>query len=402
MIDRAGSNGRVTVLVLRKVGKTCRNSTFRLIREILEGMGRSEVHINRTEMSFRFPSGGEILHAGLDDVQKLKSISGVTHIWVEEATEMDFPSSGMEEPDLGQVDLRLRGVPQDLDPSITLTFNPTKGAKPLFEYVGVDTEDLPTRDWKEEGEAYVQHTTYKDNPEVGEEYRKPLERLPDAMRRVYLAGEIARVDDPDQVIPYDAVRLGKDLEPEDGLGYLGVDVARFGADKSVWADIEGNRLIGTAIEPETSTTRVANLTINRIEERGLNAENVGVDAVGIGAGVVDSLHDRGYPVQEIVSGVAAVDDDSAVRYHNLRSQMWWTLRRSLQEGRCALPYCPQSLVEELCAVRYTFQAERKIRVEPKEKTKQRLGRSPDEADAFVYGWALTKLTLDDSLQFAIW
>jgi hypothetical protein len=76
--------------------------------------------------------------------------------------------------------------------------------------------------------------------------------------------------------------------------------------------------------------------------------------------------------------------------------MWWALREALSDGRIALPDCSKRLEEDLCAPRYKIAAGRTVKVEPKEKTKSRLGRSPDDGDAVVYACALAELELGQS------
>mgnify|MGYP002508345844 CR=1 FL=1 len=70
-------------------------------------------------MRIKFQNGSEILFAGLDDVEKLKSIYDITGIWIEEASEL-------LEGDFNQLDIRLRTVtPYYLQ--IILSFNPISG-----------------------------------------------------------------------------------------------------------------------------------------------------------------------------------------------------------------------------------------------------------------------------------
>lgn len=76
--------------------------------------------VNRTDMRINFPNGSEILFSGLDDVEKLKSIYAITGIWIEEASELD-------EGDLNQLDIRLRGETRFYK-QIILSFNPISAA----------------------------------------------------------------------------------------------------------------------------------------------------------------------------------------------------------------------------------------------------------------------------------
>ena len=410
-IYRAAEHG-ARVLTLRKVGKTCRNSTFQLYKDLLNASNSTRaVSIREDSMVIDFPGVGKIIHSGLDDTEKLKSITGITHIWIEEATELAFPnpSSGTE-PDLAQIDLRLRGVSQKMHPCITLTFNPIKRAVKIFDYLQVPEGALPSHGHLCFNDVFVQHSTYEDNPYVGEDYVSVFRRLGGAMQAAYERGELVRIDQPDQVIPYSFVRHAQDLEPEPGLQYLGVDVARFGSDQTTLAYLQGNALQdlhvfqGQSLDDQRSTS-TAHSVMTFARERSIAANHVGVDAVGLGAGVVDTMYENGFKAVDIVSGGKPVKRreprkgrKDTMRYKNLRSQMWWTLRKALQEGRLSLKRCaPQSLIEDLCAPRYRLASERTIQVEPKHGNSaswgivQRLGHSPDEGDALVYTNAVREL-----------
>ena len=67
---------------------------------------------------------------------------------------------------------------------------------------------------------------------------------------------------------------------------------------------------------------------------------------------------------------------------NRRAENYWRLRRALERGEVALPDEPR-LVEELLAVRFEVTSEGKLKIEPKQNIRVRLGRSPDFADALV-------------------
>lgn len=174
-ILRAAEQGR-RMLVIRKVHRTVRQSTFQLFLDIISSLDRMHmVKVNKSEMSIAFPSGGSIIHAGLDDPEKIKSIAEVDEIWVEEATELT-------KLEFQLLDLRLRG---DGPKQIWLTFNPTVQARWIRDYL-VDRVDA---DSPHAEDVYVQFTTAKDNPHAGEEYIKRLESLPVELRKVYAYGE---------------------------------------------------------------------------------------------------------------------------------------------------------------------------------------------------------------------
>ena len=407
------------LLVIRKVKSTIRDSTFKLFCDILEAMGRMEsVRANETSMSIRFPNGSEIIHAGLDKVKKLKSIAQPTDIWVEEATELDWPTSETEEPDLAQIDLRLRGVE---DGTITITFNPTLAAVKIFDYLGVPTADLPCRDHRTytvtttlpDGEpfvssVYVQHTTWEDNPWVGADYVAVFARLGGVMQAVYERGELVAVDAPDQLIKYEWVKAAFERQPEDawtdGRRRLACDPARFGDDETVITEGEGDRMEYTEAAKGQDTTTTGHRIVSLCHERGVAAENATVDTVGLGSGTADTASSLGFKPVEFIGGaspVRSVPDlpgrpglPDAITFNNLRSQAWWFLRVQMEAGTVsfsqALPDAvKRKLQEDLLAPRYRTGQEKRIEVEPKEGTskawgiKTRLGRSPDYGDAEV-------------------
>lgn len=127
----------------------------------------------------------------------------------------------------------------------------------------------------------------------------------------------------------------------------------------------------------------------------LDAQRIGVDAIGVGAGTVNELRRLGMVVNAIYSGnpamrMVAKDEDGrlvewspdANLFLNLRAQMYWQARVDLQNDVIDVEY-DKELWEELTVV--TFQDDGKVTaLEKKEKLRKLLHRSPNKADAFVY------------------
>ena len=133
-------------LVCRKVAKTLRQSCFaQLSAQAADHYGPFHPRISKTDMAIRFRNGSEILFAGLDDVEKLKSIYRITGIWIEEASEIT-------EADFNQLDIRLRtDFPYYLQ--MLLTFNPVS-----------ITHWLKRRFFdRQDPRATVHESTYRDN-----------------------------------------------------------------------------------------------------------------------------------------------------------------------------------------------------------------------------------------------
>lgn len=133
-------------LVCRKVGKTIRDSCFAQLRgQIAEHYPDAGARVNKGDMWIGFPNGSEILFAGLDDVEKLKSIYNITGIWIEEASEL-------QEGDFNQLDIRLR-TDFRYYLQMILTFNP----------ISIN-HWLKKRFWDQrDPRARVHESTYRDN-----------------------------------------------------------------------------------------------------------------------------------------------------------------------------------------------------------------------------------------------
>ena len=149
VLERVTSEPGHRWLVVRKVARTLRESCFEQLKNQAYQFYPDQVAFiprgKGSDMYIRLTNGSEILFAGLDDVEKLKSIFDITGIWIEEASEL-------EEADLNQLDIRLRTeFPYYLQ--MILSFNPisiTHWLKKRF----FDRRDPRAR---------IHESTYRDN-----------------------------------------------------------------------------------------------------------------------------------------------------------------------------------------------------------------------------------------------
>jgi hypothetical protein len=118
---------------------------------------------------------------------------------------------------------------------------------------------------------------------------------------------------------------------------------------------------------------------------------LGVDVISIGSSVYDSLQANDVPVAGINFGAGAPEflrtRNGNLKFKNIRAAAYWKLREALDPAHgddLALPDDPE-LREELCAPRFEVTAQG-IQIEPKDAIKQRLGRSPDKADAVALAY----------------
>lgn len=163
------------ILGTRKIKDTIRNTVYQDLINAIDSLGvRNEFHITKNELRLTHQSGNEIILVGLDDTDKLKSLSGITSIMCEEADQMS-------EEDFDQLDVRMRGETHNYK-QILLTFNP------------VDENHWLKRRFfdTEEPKASFLHTTYHDNYYIDEEYKEVLEgkgEINENFYRVYVLGE---------------------------------------------------------------------------------------------------------------------------------------------------------------------------------------------------------------------
>lgn len=167
---------------------------------------------------------------------------------------------------------------------------------------------------------------------------------------------------------------------------LGVDVARFGDDRSTIIRRQG--LI--AYKPKTfaglNNMELADRVIMEINT--FKPDATFIDS-GRGEGVIDRCRQLGYNVIEVPFGGKAMKSN---RYINRRTEMWDKMRIWLENGGC-IPNLPD-LKSELVVPEYSFDAANRIKLESKEKIKERIGKSPDLADALALTFAQNVIPKD--------
>lgn len=169
IIKRLVSEKGHKFLCLRKISNTIKDSIFAELQSAINDQEiDQEFIINKTEHSFKhIPTGNMILCKGLDEPNKIKSIKGITGMWLEEASEFD-------EIDLDQLDIRIRGEKDNYIQYI-LTFNPIE-----------ETHWLKKRFFdKKDPQATTCHSTYKDNYFLTEQDGERLRSLKDRNELYY-------------------------------------------------------------------------------------------------------------------------------------------------------------------------------------------------------------------------
>lgn len=182
-VMRGGRN----YLVCRMVGRTLRGSVFTEICRVISSWGVGKLFaINKTDMLITCTNGYQIIFAGLDDVEKLKSLvpqKGVlTDVWIEEATEVS-------QNDVKQLYKRQRGGSDDVPKRLTLSFNPIMQNHWIYTtyFGGISLTDKQT-EYKTDALSILK-TWYIHNRFLTHDDIRDLENEPDKYYRdVYTYG----------------------------------------------------------------------------------------------------------------------------------------------------------------------------------------------------------------------
>ena len=179
----------------------------------------------------------------------------------------------------------------------------------------------------------------------------------------------------------------------------GVDVSRFGSDSTViqprWGAIVGRATVFHKMDTMQTAGHVWPLIQN------LPTDITGIDVIGVGAGVVDRLHElqaeqdalgNRHWAQIVGVNVAEKptekpDGMAQMDFANKRAELYWKLRGMFERGEIYLMpdengNPPEELMDELSSIQYKFLGN-KIYIEEKAEMKKRLQKSPDRADALM-------------------
>lgn len=268
-------------------------------------------------------------------------------------------------------------------PKVLYTCNPAKNWIYMDFY----------KPWKEkrlEKEKVFIPSLVTDNKKyVKQEYIDNLRRSDKVTVERLLNGNFEYDDDPGVLMEYDAIcdifTNKTKVMPHDY--YVSVDVARMGQDKTVimiWNSLQVLEIRTYSKQRTDETVGV----LRQIEtEYSIPRSHFIIDEDGVGGGVVDQFKGaKGFINNS--TAIQPTDETKKVNYSNLKTQCYFILADKVNTGLVGIndidPMIRDALVEELEQVRQIdIDKESKIKLMPKEDIKERLGRSPDYADALM-------------------
>ena len=228
---------------------------------------------------------------------------------------------------------------------VVMAGNPTRSSG--FFY---DTHHLLRDRW------HTMHVSCRDVPRAQGHIEDIKAKYGDASNayRVRVLGEFPTSDD-ETVIPLELVlgAVGRNVSTLDYHPVWGVDIARFGDDRTALAKRQKNKLL-EPVKSWNSTDLMA--TAGKIKAEydatpyDARPSEILVDIIGLGAGVYDRCRELGLPVRGVNVGEAAASRENCAR---LRDELWFKGREWFQDRACSMPK-DDALIAELTSPTYAF------------------------------------------------
>ena len=353
---------RKRIACLREFQKSLEESAYALFRDTIGRLRYPRWKV--TKESLDSPTGSHIIFRGLKDYHhstQAKGLEGFDIFLLEEASAISKESLSILLPTL----FRTKGSElwavwnreEDPDPIDELIWN-----RDYQSIIRVEMQPGPIDNpwWNPELQKLMD-ADYQYDPDLaahvwGGEPRKQGQRA--VMSRVAVEAAMKRAVDPE------------------GAFDAGVDVARFGDDRSVGYLRQGFKVINSFNVHGFDTNAVASRVWDLVEHRPDTL--IKIDA-GYNPGVIDCVRRLGGKVMEVNFGSTAIKSD---RYKSCADEMWF----EFPVNEASIPNDPD-LKRELCGRLYDYErgTERKV-IESKAEYKKRLGRSPDLADALLLAY----------------
>lgn len=259
-------------------------------------------------------------------------------------------------------------------PKLLEGFNPDKGHVYTRYY----------KPWKED--SLPPHRKFikalpQDNPYTTEEILNQIRNSDPVTVERLLHGNFEYDDDPTVLIEFDAITDLFTNTVSEGEKFISADIARQGSDKIVLYVWNGLKVEKVVTKKKQGTDVTAN-DIKKLEEiHKVPRSHVIIDEDGIGGGVVDQLPGcKGF--------IAQTKPFREENYQNLKSQCTYLLAKKVNAREIAIncddPTVKEMIIEELEQIKSKdTDKDGKLNIQPKDKIKEVIGRSPDYADALM-------------------
>lgn len=240
----------------------------------------------------------------------------------------------------------------------------------------------PDRDAELEPNKKFIQSLVDDNPFISKHYKQNLLTLDKESKERLLFGNWEYLSDPSSLIDYDKIiNSFSNTFVASGSPYITCDVARFGNDSTVIGVWSGYR-VKVYRYSKKSIVEVSQIVRQLMAENSVPISNVLLDEDGVGGGAVDILACKGFVNNSspLENPISRTKDN----FDNLKSQCYFKLAEKINSDEIFID-CPtnfkQMIVEELEQVKQkSVDNDAKKGIIPKDKVKEKIGRSPDFSD----------------------
>ena len=261
-----------------------------------------------------------------------------------------------------------------------MTGNPTRSSGYFYEAFNKMRERFFTLKVASSDSTQVSETFIEDmKMKYGEESN---------IFRVRVLGEFPEADD-DTIIPLHIIQsaVNREQVAADTTPVVwGLDVARYGSDRTALCKRKGN----VVTEPirhwrNKDLMEICGIILSEYETTPYpeRPQEILIDSIGLGAGVVDRLIELELPARGInVAESPSMGD----KYGRLRDELWFNAKEWFEHRDCSIPD-QEELISDLSAPRFKFLSNGKLKAEGKDEMKKRGLSSPDLADSFCLTFA---------------
>ena len=353
---------KLRILCTREYQNSITDSVYKLLKDLIEKHNLTDYEVLRD--SIRNTNGTEFIFKGLKkDMQAIKSMEGIDISWQEESQSISGDS----------IDTLIPTIRKN-NSQLIWTFNRLTELDAVYVKLCLNQTD----------DTYVAKVNSEVLERIGQlpqviidEREKMKEQEPSLFAHVWLGEPLAQTDNA--ILNRDAVIEAMSRKADtDGSVEIGVDVARYGSDRSTFYKRKGLGLVDSREYTKLALTELA----TKLETfADFNKDiRIKIDDTGIGGGLTDIMKERGYNVIPINFGASASDKD---KYTNLISEAWFYIQSIIKD--ISIPK-DNDLLMELTTRRWKMDSRGRRAGESKDDYKKRGYRSPDKADGLILAY----------------
>lgn len=352
----------ITVLCAREFQNSITDSVYKLLTGTIEKFGLQGFEIRRDGIGHI--NGSNFIFRGLhDNIQSIKSIEGIDVCWIEEAQTISQTSLTTLIPTIRKA-----------NSTLIFTWNPLTSHDPVWTYfITTDSEERlhQTCHW---------HTTYEDVYRlISQDVLDMIEADKETADYGHVWLGLPYADTDNQLISDAMINEALHRTPSDGPVTFGVDVARYGNDRTALTIKRGNRI--ETLESWTHTSIVETAERIRLHASRHQPIDIRIDDTGVGGGLTDLLKSWGLPA----TGINYAGKPKDPQYPNIASELWFDFANMLPQLNIN-PQIPDlaKLTTELATRKWHINSRNQRQIESKQdyKDSMNLG-SPDLADSLL-------------------